>query len=230
MSGFNWVEDLSSGVRKALMEKARIKAFQDGATIYAQGDSVTDVFQIISGEIRQCILTEDGQEVLMYIYRPGDLVGDSSVVDGDPYSVTILSRGEVKTRAWSIKDFAVLRSTYPEIEAAISAQSSRRLRSSLKLLEELLTQPVAARVASRFFRLAEMIGASGDGIGLPLSQADIGLMVGSTRQSVNRVITELRKLKLIETNYGKVFVKDPEGLKRYISEHQRHGRIDTSDH
>lgn len=230
MSGFNWVEDLSSGVRKALLEKARIKSFQDGTTIYAQGDPVTDVFQIITGEIRQCILTEDGQEVLMYIYRPGDLVGDSSVVDDDPYAVTILCRGEVTTRAWSIKEFAALRSTYPEIEAAISAQSSRRLRSALKLLEELLTQPVAARVASRFFRLSEMIGASGDDVDLPLSQADIGLMVGSTRQSVNRVVTELRKLKLIETDYGKVVVKDSEGLKRYISEHQRHGRGDTTDH
>lgn len=230
MSGFNWVEDLPSGIRKALLERARIKTFPDGATIYAQGDLVTDVFQIITGEIRQCILTEDGQEVLVYIYKPGDLVGDSSVVDEDPYSVTILARGEVTTRAWSIKDFAVLRSTHQEIEAAISAQSSRRLRGALKLVEELLTQPVAARVASRFFWLSGMSETSGEGADLSLSQADIGLMVGTTRQSVNRVVTELRKLGLIETDYGKVIVKDPEGLKRYISEHQRHGRGDPGDH
>ena len=230
MSGFNWVKDLTSSVRKALMEKARIKSFPDGAIIYAQGDPVTDVFQIITGEIRQYILTEDGQEVLMYIYRSGDLVGDSSVVDDDPYSVTILSRGEVTTRAWSIKDFTVLRSAYPEIETAVSAQSSRRLRSALKLLEELVTQPVAARVASRFFRLAEMVEGSAEGVDLALSQADLGLMVGTTRQSVNRVVTELRRLNLIETDYGKVIVKDLDGLKRYINEHLKHGRGVGLDH
>ncbi|MCJ8206413.1 Crp/Fnr family transcriptional regulator [Pseudomonas sp. RGM2987] len=229
MSGFNWVEDLSASVRKALIDKARIKVFADGCTIYAQGDVVTDVFQIITGEIRQCILTPDGQEVLMYIYRSGDLVGDSSVVEDDPYSVTILARGEVTARAWSIKDFAALRTAHPEIEAAISAQSSRRLRSTLKLLEELLTQPLAARVASRVFWLSKMIGASPDGADLSLSQADLGLMVGSARQNVNRVVQELRKLKLIETEYGRVVVRDPEGLKRYISEHQRHSRDDLSD-
>ncbi|MCC0473644.1 Crp/Fnr family transcriptional regulator [Pseudomonas aeruginosa] len=152
MSGFNWVEDLKPEIRKALLERARIKIFPDGATIYSQGDPVTDVFQIISGEIRQCILTEDGQEVLMYIYKAGDLVGDSSVVDDDPYSVTILARGDVTARAWSIKDFATIRTAHHEIEAAISAQSSRRLKSTLKLVEELLESP---RVSWRPFRLSQ---------------------------------------------------------------------------
>lgn len=55
-------------------------------------------------------------------------------------------------------------------------------------------------------------------------------MVGSTRQSVNRVVTELRKLKLIETDYGKVMVKDPAGLRRFISAHQRHGRGEPEGH
>ncbi len=230
MSGFNWVEDLKPEIRKALLERARIKIFPDGATIYSQGDPVTDVFQIISGEIRQCILTEDGQEVLMYIYKAGDLVGDSSVVDDDPYSVTILARGDVTARAWSIKDFAAIRTAHHEIEAAISAQSSRRLKSTLKLVEELLTQPVAARVASRLLRLSEMGAPCVEGADLSLSQADIGLMVGTTRQSVNRVVTDLRKLGLIDTDYGKVTVKDLEGLKRYISDHQRHSRGEPEGH
>lgn len=222
MSGFNWIEDLRPDLRKVLFEKARIRTFPDGATVYAQGDPVTDVYQIISGELRLSILTEDGQEVLMYIYKSGDLVADSSVADDDPYSVTLQARGELTTRAWSVKDFAALRAAHHEIESAISAQSSRRLKGTLKLVEELLTQPIAARVASRLLRLAEM--GSAQGADLPLSQADIGLMVGTTRQSVNRVVTELRKLELIDTDYGKVTIKDLEGLKRYISDHQRHGR------
>ncbi|KAJ10345.1 Crp/Fnr family transcriptional regulator [Pseudomonas aeruginosa] len=230
MSGFNWVEDLKPEVRKALFEKARIKIFPDGATIYAQGDPVTDVYQIISGEIRLSILTEDGQEVLMYIYKSGDLVGDSSVMDDDPYSVTLLARGEVTTRAWSVKDFAALRADHHEVESAISAQSSRRLKGTLKLIEELLTQPVAARVASRFLRLSEMGDSCTEGADLSLSQADIGLMVGTTRQSVNRVITELRRLGLVDTDYGKVTIKDPEGLKRFINEHQRHAKGESEGH
>lgn len=225
MSGFNWIADLRPEVRDAVLAKARVKTFADGTTIYHQGDPVVDVFQIISGEIRQCIFTEDGQEVLIYIYQPGDLVGDSSVSDGAPSSVTFITRGSVELRAWSVRDFSELINAHPEASTAVSAQLSRRLRGALRLLEEMLTQPVPARIASRFFWLSDAQGEQENGTAdLALSQADIGLMVGSTRQSVNRVITELRKLKLIETNYGKVTIKDPEGLRRFISDHQRNGR------
>lgn len=157
----------------------------------------------MSGEIRQCIFTEDGQEVLIYIYQPGDLVGDSSVSDGDPSSVTFITRGSVELRAWSVRDFSTFLATYPEAAAAVSAQLSRRLRGALRLLEEMLTQPVPARIASRFFWLSDAQGGPESEANIALSQADIGLMVGSTRQSVNRVVTELRKLKLIETDYGR---------------------------
>lgn len=227
MSGFNWIADLTPEVRDALLAKARTKCFADGNTLYRQGDPIVEVFQIVSGEIRQCIFTEDGQEVLIYIYQPGDLVGDSSISDGGPSSVTFITRGAVELRAWSVRDFSALLATHPQVASAVSAQLSRRLRGALRLLEEMLTQPVPARIASRFFWLADIQGdaASGDA-DIALSQADIGLMVGSTRQSVNRVVTELRKLKLIETDYGKVTVKDPAGLLRFISDNQRHGRAE----
>jgi len=226
MSGFNWVEDLSPPIRKLVLEKARVRIFPDSTTLYYQGDAVTEVFQIMSGEIRKCIITQDGQEALMYIYKPGDLIGDSSIADEEPYPVTIITRGEATLRVWSAKDFADLRSLHHEVETAVAGQISLRLRAALRLLEELLTQPVAARVASRLIWLADMQGGADQSAELTISQADLALMVGSTRQSVNRVVTELRQLKIIETDYGRVTVKDLEGLRSYVNEHQnqRHGR------
>ncbi|MCE4052273.1 Crp/Fnr family transcriptional regulator [Pseudomonas sp. Au-Pse12] len=224
MSGFNWVDELPSGVRGALLEKARLRRFASDITLYSQGDPVTEVFQIVAGEIRKCILTADGQEVLIYVYKPGDLIGDSSIADDEPYSVTIVTRGEVTLRAWSAKDFAQLRASHPAIESAISLQTSRRLRGALRLVEELLTQPVAARIASRVLWLADMQGAATQDVALSLSQAEIGQMVGSARQSVNKVVTELRRLNLIDTHYGSVVVKDPQGLRHFIDEHVRQER------
>lgn len=221
MSGFNWVDDLPPAIGQAMCEKARLRVLPDGATIYRQGDPVTEVYQIVSGEIRQCILSPDGQEVLIYVYKSGDLVGDSSAVDGEPYSLTLITRGEVTVRTWALRDFAQLRGTFPEVERAVSTQTSRRLRSVLRLVEELLTQSLPARIASRFFWMAEMQKAGGQGADLSLSQAEIGQMVGSARQSVNKVVTELRRLHLIETDYGRVIVKDLQGLRRYIEKHQR---------
>jgi CRP/FNR family transcriptional regulator, cyclic AMP receptor protein len=145
MIGFNWIEDLSPLTRNAVHEKSRLRSFPGGTTLYQQNDPIIEVFQIVSGEVRQCILTADGQEVLIYIYKPGDVIGDSSVVDEEPYSVTYITRGESVLRVWKARDFNDLRATHHEVESAVAAQISRRLRSVLRMLEELLTQPVAAR-------------------------------------------------------------------------------------
>jgi CRP-like cAMP-binding protein len=101
MHGFNWIESLAGDERKAMMQRLHVRVVPASNTLFRQGDPVTEVYQI-SGEVRQCILTEDGQEALMYIYRPGDVIGDSSCEDLEPYPVTVLSQGETVVRYWKL--------------------------------------------------------------------------------------------------------------------------------
>ena len=100
---------------------------------------------------------------------------------------------------------------------------------ALQIIEELLTLPVAARIASRFVSLAQMQKSEKVAVSLSLSQSDIGLMVGSARPNVNRAIRELRELGLIETDYGRILVKNREGLVRYINDHGRQTKNNIDD-
>lgn len=221
MKGFNWIDELSPQVRDTVLRCAHPRTVTDSKILYQNGDRVTEIFQIVSGAIRKCILTEDGQEVLLYVYGPGDIVADAPVTDDEPSPVTLTTRGETKLRVWSASDLKLLREQHHEVETALACQINRRLRVALQLIEELLTLPVAARIASRFAQLSDLQKPSDRGIDLLLSQVDIGLMVGSTRQSVNRVVNELRGLGLIEPLYGKIIIKDLPGLNRYVREHHR---------
>ena len=92
-----------------------------------------------------------------------------------------------------------------------------------------MTLPVAARIASRFVSLAQMQKSEKVAVSLSLSQSDIGLMVGSARPNVNRAIRELRELGLIETDYGRILVKNREGLVRYINDHGRQTKNNIDD-
>jgi len=221
MKGFNWIDELSPQVRDTVLRCSHPRTVADSRILYQSGDRVTEIFQIVSGSIRKCILTEDGQEILLYVYGPGDIVADAPVTDDEPSPVTLTTRGETRLRVWSAGDLKLLREQYHEVETALASQINRRLRVALQLIEELLTMPVAARIASRFAQLGDLRQPSAQGIDLMLSQVDIGLMVGSTRQSVSRVVNELRELGLIEPLYGKVIVKDLPGLNRYVREHHR---------
>lgn len=214
---FNWIDDLSPDARAAVLARARVKALADGTILYRQGDITTDLFQIVVGEIRKYVLTPDGQEVLLYIYGAGDVVADSSAIDRDPYPVTISTRGAARLRFWSVEDFAELRQAFTEIDSLLALQMSRRLRGALLLAQELVTLDASARVAARIAALTDLQGSVRRDQPIALSQSDLGLMVGITRQSVNQILNELKALQLIDAHYGRITVRDLTGLKLYAA-------------
>lgn len=220
MAAFNWIENLPPGIQFDLLGRARERVFADGTTLYRQGDHVREVFQIVSGEIRQSFFTEDGHEVLFYIYKAGDLVCDSAIHENEPYPATISTRGETRLRVWPAGEISYLRARFPEVEAALSIQMSKRLRGTVRLVGELLTQSVSSRIASRLIWLSEL---EKGGI-LTISQSDLGLMVGATRQSVNAVLKDLRSHGLIEANYGQIHVKSSAAMLSYVEKSYRLGR------
>lgn len=214
--GFNWLAQLSAEAANALVARAHCRTIAPATALYQQGDQTTEVFQIVSGEVRQFLLTEDGREVLLYINRPGDVVADSSALDGEPYPVFIETRGEAVLRVWSVADLTQLRAIFPEIDTALARQMSKRMRAFLMLIEELCTLPMPARVAGRILALAETSGQDR----LRISQADIAMMAGVARSSVNEILGELRAKGLVGTEYGHVTVLDRTGLSAFRASHR----------
>lgn len=83
-SGFNWIDSLPPGARSSMLLRARLRRHTDATILYRQGELTTEFFQVLAGGIRKFVLTEEGWEVLLYTYGPGDVVADSSAIDRDP--------------------------------------------------------------------------------------------------------------------------------------------------
>ncbi|WP_066483159.1 MULTISPECIES: Crp/Fnr family transcriptional regulator [unclassified Sphingomonas] len=215
--GFNWLSELSPMAASAVTDAAQTRTLAPATMLYQQGDHTREFFQIVSGEVRQFLLNEDGREVLLYINRAGDVVADSSALDGEPYPVFIETRGETVLRVWSVDTLARLRAAFPEIDAALARQMSKRMRAFLMLIEELCTLPMPARVAGRILALAEASGQTR----LQVSQADLAMMSGVTRASVNEIVAALRARGLIATQYGRVTILDRPGLVAFRASHRR---------
>lgn len=222
-AAFNWIDRLAPDTRAAMLAYSRERNASDGEVLCNQGQVPVEFYQIVSGEIRKIMLTEEGQEILLHIYGSGDVVADSALVDAEPLPVTVVARGAVRLRVWRVSDVAAMAHQYPDINAQLARQCALWLRESLELIKELVALPVSARVASRLASLSAMHRSlCGDDF-LPLSQHDIGLMVGATRQTVNRIIGALRQKRLIETRKGRLYVSDVRGLRHYAADAARKG-------
>lgn len=218
MLGFNWIDTLPEHIRTEMLQKAKISTILNDHILYQEGDPITSVFQIIDGQIKKSILTESGQEILLYVYSEGELIADSAVVDQLPYPVTLTSRGTTKLRVWQAEDIHYFRHKYVEVEEAMIQQVNRRLRAALQLVKEILTLPVSLRIASRVSQINGMKELYAQDTHLILSQMDIGMMVGTTRQTVNKTLQQMKALGLIESHYGKIKIRDKHKLEEFIQE------------
>jgi CRP/FNR family transcriptional regulator, global nitrogen regulator len=84
-----------------------------------------------------------------------------------------------------------------------------------ELVKCLLPRETEVRLANLLPLLAQKFGQSRDGlvtIDLRLTHQDLAAMVASTRESVTKVLNEMRNRDVIEVEAGRITLKDPAAL------------------
>jgi CRP/FNR family transcriptional regulator len=92
-----------------------------------------------------------------------------------------------------------------------------RLVQYEELVKCLLPRETEVRLANLLPLLAQKFGQSRDGlvkIDLRLTHQDLAAMVASTRESVTKVLNEMRNRDVIEVEAGRITLKDPAALAR----------------
>ncbi|WP_165793550.1 Crp/Fnr family transcriptional regulator [Hyphococcus luteus] len=209
----SWIDALPPDVRAAVLGKMQGQRVPAGAVIMERYAPVRGLYRIVKGKVRLFSLSPDGREFLYKVYAPPENLGDLAAIDGEPYPLSAEALTDCELLFLSRKDLTELRRTYPQIETALLEFFVKVARSSLLFIEEASIFPLSARIASRLSFLASSAKARGEPMTeLKVAQKDIGVMVGASRQAVNKVLADFQSLGLIETQYGAVRILDREGL------------------
>lgn len=106
------------------------------------------------------------------------------------------------SRVWHVRGEALRRvlDEHPHIGLSVTKQIGNRLERIEIRVESLVFRNLRSRVVHILCELAEDFGREDEGgivIDVPLSQQDVAMLVGATRQSVNRYLRELRAAKFV---------------------------------
>ncbi|TMZ56738.1 Crp/Fnr family transcriptional regulator [Klebsiella pneumoniae] len=85
-------------------------------------------------------------------------------------------------------------------------------------MQELTYQDVRHRIIAILLRLAEAHGtARGETVvlRLPVTHQDLASMAGTTRESVNRILNDLRRKRILDMNRYHIILNDVETLKSW---------------
>ncbi len=193
---FSMLKEAQASTVAAAVVKRR---FKRGETIVEQGKKSNALFILLNGRARVLTADNRGREVILAILRPGDYIGEMSLIDNEPHSATV--RAEVQTDVLMLgrMEFARCLPENTSMSYAVMRGLAQRLRHANRMIESLALIDVYGRVARA---LLEFATREEDGelvVREKLSRQDIAKMVGASREMVSRVMKDLEERGLIRT-------------------------------
>jgi CRP-like cAMP-binding protein len=199
--------------RRDLAAIGRSRRYPTGRVIVAQGERSDHVLLITSGRVKVFCTTEDGREPLLGMRGEGELVGELAAVDGgeQPRVATIVATEPVTAEEISAPAFRDFLATHPAATMELLRMVVARLRSADRRRVEFGGFETTSRLAHLLAELAEEHGDDTAPV-IPYSQAELGAMIGASRESVARALVRLRAEGLVETRRRGLALLDVEQL------------------
>ncbi|TDX48424.1 Crp/Fnr family transcriptional regulator [Orenia marismortui] len=198
----------------SLSEYALIKSYQSGQIIFFDGEEVNKLYIIVNGRVKISKFTEGGKEKMIHILEKGDIINEISL-DGRRSSVTaeFIEKGGII----SIAIDPLLRIMEEDFNLTLHILNSvnLKLRQSYRQLRNLGLKKTGPRIASRLWKLARDYGKEdreGIEIDLNLSQRELALMIGTSRETVSRFLKELEREEVIIVGNTQITILDIDAL------------------
>jgi CRP-like cAMP-binding protein len=192
-----------------LLRLGRAQHFEDGASLLVEGEASDHVFLISKGWVKVVASMGHDREALLAVRVAGDLVGELGAFDAQRRIATVRAAGECRARQIEGQDFRVHLARHPDVALAVNASVGGKLRAATRRRVEFSTCTTKVRTARILGELADRYGQprdSGTEITVPLSQAELAALAGTTEATIQRIVAELRQLGVIETGYRRMVV------------------------
>jgi CRP-like cAMP-binding protein len=209
-------EDCEPPVLASVARSLRRRRFRRSEVIFHQGDPGEALHVVASGAVKIVLPSTEGEEAIIATLRPGDFFGELALLDGAPRSATAVALEPSETLALPRLTFRELLDGEPRLRDALLAGLAHELRRLTSHVEELHFLDLAGRLAMRLVRLAQEADAHSNVVRLdwPYTQSDLAAMIGGTRQSVNRLLSQLVSDGLVTVEGGTLVITDVAALSR----------------
>jgi CRP-like cAMP-binding protein len=199
-----------------LRRAGTICRFAAGQLICQQGEPLRHVLVLLTGRVEVDAYSRSGYEAVLAIRTAGELIGEMSAVDGEPRSATVRVLENTQVIMIAQERFAALCRQHPELGWAVLRVVVRRLRQVSAQCAEQTGNTVAERLAALLVDLSTEYGtqtADGVTIRLARTQRELAAMVGGSRESVVRALTDLRSRGIVHTARKTITVLRPDLLR-----------------
>jgi len=205
---------------RALRQVSHERELPAGAPVFGEGEPAYEVFFLIEGSVKITRSSREGREVVLAVRSEGDVLGETSAVDGMPRSAQAWTLEPVRLLAVPVRDFRRLLDERASLCRALVDVLCERMREGTDQVLELGTDDALTRVGRRLMEFGREGGeqtAEGLVVELPVSQQEVADRCGLSREAVVKALRALRALGWIAQDGRQVVLTNEEALRERVA-------------
>lgn len=215
---------LNKAEQAALRELGRPGEFRAGGILCTEGDQSTHVFVLVTGRVKILSAAGDGHKLLLALRGQGDIVGEIAGECDGFRTATVKAADLVRSLIVPYDRFTQFLSARPGADRAYRHAITQRWSEAASMLHSRSVHSGPQRLAALLVDLAERHGTLGKGgtlITIPLSQEEIASLIGASRATVTRTLSDWRHRGLISSNRRHLTITNTTPLHRIAHTYPR---------
>jgi CRP-like cAMP-binding protein len=200
--------ELSDGDVASLAQLLNRRKYPKDGVVFFENEEGDSFFMIVEGRIKVTILGDDGREVILSMLGPGDFFGEMALLDNEPRSASAIAAEESELLSLSRTDFQGV-ATKRSITSALIKVLTARLRHANHQISTLALLDVYGRVARVILDMAREEGRRLKDGRIAFRRAthqEIANRIGTTRETVTRMLKDLERQGLIHVDSKEMIV------------------------
>lgn len=210
-----WSEELTAEEAERAARGITEKTLATGTYLFHRGDTFDNWTGVVRGVVKMSTVTSSGKAVSYTGVTRGGWFGEGSVIKSEPRQYDIIALRETVVACMTGTTFRWLFENSTGFNRFLVKQLNERLGQFIAFLGHDRAFEATTRVARCIAWLCNPVLSPGVGGRLDLSQEELGLLSGLSRQMTNRSLKILEEAGLLRIEHDGLAVLDLDGLKHY---------------
>ncbi|MEO8033190.1 MAG: Crp/Fnr family transcriptional regulator [Acidobacteriota bacterium] len=194
--------------------------YPKGSLLFVEGEQPRGVFIVCSGKAKLTTSSAEGKTLIVKIAQCGEILGASASLLGTPYEVSAETIEPSQVNFIKREDFLRFLTSDPQACMNTAHQLSEKYQCAQREIRSLgLSQTTSEKLAKLLLGWCEQGEQTTSGMRLRvlLTHEEIAQMIGTTRETVTRLLSDFRRRKLIDVKGSTFLVPKTSALEAMVS-------------
>jgi CRP/FNR family transcriptional regulator len=193
---------------------------EKGTFLFQEGMEAKELYIILSGRVQISKVTSDGRELSLRICGENDICGELTLFTDNPkylLSAKVLEEGEIVAIRKDVLENEIFQNSSLAFE--FMKWMSDHFRKTQTKFRDLVLNGKRGALFSTLIRMSNSYGVqqkNGILIDLPLTNQELANFCGTSRESTNRILSELKQDNIISVKKGRITILNLQYLKNEI--------------